>query len=245
MSNIAINLYTVRALDEPMAAILGRIATAGYDGVQFSGGFRDATPTEVESKLSDLDLVATAVHVGIDHLETALETTLETYDRIGVDTVVVPYLGEEAFASVTAVDETASRLLRLADAVAEYGFDLHYHNHAHEFTPIGDETAFDRLLSKTDERVGIELDVGWVGAAGHDPVTLLERLADRIDLVHMKDMDTSVDRGFVEIGDGDIDMQRCADAARDLGATWLIYEHDQPADPAASIDAGAAFLRNV
>jgi len=80
---------------------------------------------------------------------------------------------------------------------------------------------------------------------GENPAELIERYENQVDLVHMKDMDTSVDRGFVEIGTGDVDMEACADAADDAGATWLIYEHDQPEDPAASIDAGADFLNDL
>ncbi len=48
-----------------------------------------------------------------------------------------------------------------------------------------------------------------------------------------------------EIGEGDVDMQACADAAREADVEWLIYEHDMPDDPAASIETGAAFLESL
>jgi len=62
-------------------------------------------------------------------------------------------------------------------------------------------------------------------------------------LIHMKDM--TADGEFAEIGEGVVDMAGCAAAAADAGGEWLIYEHDEPADPAASIDAGAEFLESL
>jgi len=48
-----------------------------------------------------------------------------------------------------------------------------------------------------------------------------------------------------EIGEGDVAVAACVEAARAAGIEWLVYEHDDPTDPAASIDTGAAFLKSV
>ena len=244
MVRTAINLYSVRELDESTERILERVADAGYDGVQFSGGFGDATAEEVGDLLDELDLDVTAPHVGIEDLEENLEETYADYhDVLGCDGAVVPYLGEEHFESAEATDETAERLESLAGRLEERGWTLHYHNHAHEFVDLGETTAFERFIDETT--IGIELDVGWAEVGGADPAELLRRLGDRAELVHMKDMDTSVERGFVEIGEGDVDMRACADAAREIGSEWLIYEHDEPENPIESIEAGAQFLNGL
>ena len=239
MTRTAINLWSVRDLDEPMADLLERVADAGYDGVQFSGGLRDATAADARDLVDDLGLDVTAAHVGIEQQEDDLVEVCSTYETVGCDGLVVPWLPPEEFETRDHADAVADRLVRLADRLANRGLDLHYHNHDQEFTDVGGEPAFDVLLDRTDVR--IELDVGWVAAGGYDPASYLERIGARGPLVHMKDMD--VDTGTpVEIGEGDVDMQSCAGAARDAGAEWFIYEHDHPDDPAASIDHGAAFL---
>ncbi|WP_229380144.1 hypothetical protein [Haloterrigena salifodinae] len=46
----------------------------------------------------------------------------------------------------------------------------------------------------------------------------------------------------VELGDGEVDTDACAAAARDAGAEWLLYEHDEPSDPVASLGYGARAL---
>ena len=245
MVQTAINLYSVRDLDESMFAVLDRVADAGYDGVQVSGGFRDATPEATAARIDDRGLGVVPPHVGIDALEDDLVSTLEAYrDTLGADGAVVPYLDAEHFESREAVDGTVARLNALADGLADHGWDLHYHNHAHEFVDLGDETAFERFARRTDG-VLVELDVGWALVGGADPAALIYEYGDSIDLLHMKDMDASEERGFREIGDGDVDMAACAAAGRDVGVDWLVYEHDQPADPAASIDAGGAFLNGL
>ena len=98
------------------------------------------------------------------------------------------------------------------------------------------------MVAETD--FGIELDVGWAAAGGGDPAAILAELGSRGSVVHFKDVDVET-RTPVEIGEGDVDMQACADAARAADADWFIYEHDYPEDPVASIDHGAEFLRDL
>jgi sugar phosphate isomerase/epimerase len=240
----AINLYSVRELDEPMTDVLDRVSRAGYDGVQFSGGFWDATLEDVVGKLGETDLTPIAPHVGLGDLEDDLKRALESYhDGLGCPSVVIPSAGgTEPFETPDNVDAFADRVGRIQDALETSGVGLHYHNHAFEFTPFDGEIGFDRFLHATT--VGIELDVGWAAVGGEDPSALIERLDDRIEFVHMKDVRLADDTP-VEIGTGDVDMQACADAARTVDADWLIYEHDNPDDPAASIDHGASFLAEL
>lgn len=245
VTKTAINLYSVRELDDSLLSILDRVAAAGYDGVQFSGGLRDADPDEVVDKLAETGLEPTGAHVGIDHLEGELDAAHDLYHAtLGCESAVVPYLDAGHFESATAVKETAQRLEAVAALAAEWDWPIHYHNHAHEFVDIGDETALERLLTQA-ESIGVELDVGWALVGGADPAALIERYGDRIEMLHMKDMAADAARGFREIGEGDVDMQACATAARTADVEWLIYEHDEPADPATSIETGAAFLNRL
>jgi sugar phosphate isomerase/epimerase len=240
MARTAINLYSVRELDEPMARTLERVADAGYDGVQFSGGFRDATPSEVATTVEELGLAVTPAHVAIDELESDLDGVIESYGHVGAAGAVVPYLDEEHFASTDAATETAARLDAIAQTLADHDFSVHYHNHAHEFVDLDGTTGFEVFADASS--VGLEVDVGWVHTGGHDPAALIDRYADRVDVVHMKDM---ADGEFRELGEGAVDLEAVAAAARDAEASWFVYEHDEPSDPTASIDRGATVLESL
>ncbi|MEF8851481.1 MAG: sugar phosphate isomerase/epimerase [Haloarculaceae archaeon] len=243
MVRTAINLYSVRELDLPMEEILDRVAAAGYDGVQFSGDYGDLSPGETADALAERDLDVTAAHIDVDRMESDPEGVVADQQTIGADGGVVPWLGAEHFETREAAESTAERLDALAAALDAHDFALHYHNHDHEFVEFDGTNGFEAFAEASS--VLLEPDVGWIRTAGHDPVELLRRYGDRVEIVHMKDMDTSVERGFVEIGEGDVDMEACADAAREVDAEWLVYEHDDPDDPAASIETGAAFLADL
>lgn len=245
MAKTAINLYSVRELDESTEAVIDRVADAGYDGVQFSGRHspRNDDPESIAEKLEERDLEATPPHTGMGILEDELDELVELYEAIDIDAVVISGIDEEHFESAEAVDAMAERVNALTEDLADRGWDLHYHNHAHEYVDLGTEWAFERFIDATT--VGSELDVGWALVGGDDPAERIHSLGDRAELIHMKDMNTSVEHGFVPIGDGDVDMGACAEAARAVGSEWLIYEHDDPEDPAETIDHGARYLNDL
>ncbi|WP_394739427.1 sugar phosphate isomerase/epimerase family protein [Natronococcus roseus] len=243
MPQTAINLYSVRDLEDSTTDVLERVAGAGYDGVQFAGEYSPLhdDPDEIVETLEAYELEVAPPHVGIERLEGDWDAVHEAYGPLGIEGVVVPWLDPEQFESEEAVDDTAERLDALADELAADGWTLSYHNHDHEYVELGEKSAFERFLETSD--VGIELDVGWALAAGDDPAGRLRELEGRVRTVHLKDMDVSgAEPTFAELGEGDVDVRACVEAAADAGAEWLVYEHDDPADPAASLEHGAAVL---
>ncbi|WP_222914467.1 sugar phosphate isomerase/epimerase [Natrinema sp. SYSU A 869] len=243
MVRTAIQLYTLRDLDDGLPTLLRRVGETEFDGVEFAG-FGETSPREAADVLNEVGLEAAGAHVGIDALEDDPDGAAEICTALDCNRVVVPYLDEAQFETATAVRKTADRLSALADRLAERDLELGYHNHDHEFAALegDDRSAFEVLIDETDDTLSIELDAGWAAAAGHDPVALLERLEGRVPLVHIKDV---ADGRPVELGDGEVDIEACAATARDAGAEWLIYEHDEPTDPAASLAHGARTLAEL
>jgi sugar phosphate isomerase/epimerase len=238
MVHTAIQLWTLRNVDEPLPETIARVGEAGYDGVELAG-LDGHEPATIRDALDDAGLDVAGAHVGMDELADGERTeTVATYRELGCEHLIVPHLGAEQFATRAAVEATADDLDALATTLAADDIAFSYHNHDHEFVDIGGETAFDVLAAETTA-VGFELDIAWVLAGGQDPVAYVERLADRIDLLHVTDH--HLDSGdHAEVGDGDVDVPGCIDAA--TGAEWLVYEHDEPDDPLASMHHGAEYL---
>ncbi len=111
---------------------------------------------------------------------------------------------------------------------------------------IGDRTAFGRLLERTPDEMSVELDVGWVAAAGYDPLDVFDLLGPRLGTVHVADLE--VTRRFPRAygsaapGEGIVDMPRVLRAARASDADWLVYEDDDPADAELAIEHGVGVL---
>ncbi len=121
------------------------------------------------------------------------------------------------------------RLDAIGRQCQEHGITFGYHNHDFEFTRVDGVSLFDYLLQATDPSlVKIELDVYWAAYAGVDPVSYLQVLADRVVLVHLKDM--AADSSMTEVGKGILNMQQICAFVQSRGL-WGIVEHDYPQIP--------------
>jgi len=256
MTRAAVQLYTLRNVDQPLTAVLERVADAGFAGVEFAYRVTEADPEAVVATLEETGLEAAGAHVGIDALEDDFAETVAFYEKLGVENVVVPWLDAEHFESREAVTAVADRLEALDERLDERGMTLHYHNHDHEYVALdgpgdaGDgtggavergETGFDAFVDATD--CGIELDLGLALNAGDDVVARLRSLGDRSDLVHLKDYDTGAGES-VPVGEGDLDLNGVAAAVAENDSDWLIYEYEG-ADPLASLDDAATRTRDL
>ncbi|WP_114576401.1 sugar phosphate isomerase/epimerase [Saliphagus sp. LR7] len=236
----AVQLYTLRG--EGLEPAISRVGGAGFDGVEFAG-LDGHAPAEVAELLDLHDLAVAGAHVSIDDLESDPEGVLESYGDLGCDRFVVPSHDPEAFESREGVEEAANRLSALADRLESEGATVHYHNHTFEFDRLEEKSAFDLLAEATDDRVGLEIDTGLAAHAGVDPLSLIERYADRLSLLHLTDTRAgSPDTHHVEYGTGEVDLDACLEAGREAGAEWVVAEHGTSADPPATVDRFAEVL---
>lgn len=228
-------------LDDTVEGTIERLAGNQYLGVEC--GMHD-DPEEVAAALERHGLEATDVMTGLQYLENPTNELIETCGTLGTDRAVLGYLDESYFSSLETIRDTARLLNECADGLADHGLEFCYHNHDHEFARFGDRTAMEIMVESLDDDVHFEVDVGWVGVGGTSPVTFLERHADRIPLVHLKDMDYETGES-VPLGDGDLDVEGVVRAAVEADVDWLIYEHEQPADKAATVELGGRRINEL
>ncbi len=90
-------------------------------------------------------------------------------------------------------------LNRLGKVAADRGFKLCFHHHMGTVVQTAAET--DRMLANTDPRyVFLCYDTGHFTFAGEDPLLMLQKYADRVGHVHLKDMRLDVVRQVAEQG---------------------------------------------
>ena len=111
---------------------------------------------------------------------------------------------------------------------------------------IVERTALGRIRERTPDALTFEVDVGWVAAAGYDPVAVIDLLDERLAAVHVADVSVTsrFPRAFGSVppGIGLIDLGRVLPAARASAADWLVYEDDDPADAERAMWDGIEFL---
>ena len=77
-------------------------------------------------------------------------------------TVIDPFVPTERWLTLEGVTDIADRLNALVDTAATFGLEVGYHNHSQEFLADFDgQTAYERFIALTDERVVLELDFFW------------------------------------------------------------------------------------
>jgi sugar phosphate isomerase/epimerase len=229
---IGLQLYTVRdAFTADPVSTLQRVKELGYDYVE-TISFGGLTPAAFKAKLGEIGLTAPSSHIGLADWNTRPEAALDEMTALGADYAVLAWMPPEERKDWKALGAKMNKWGALAK---ERKLGFAYHNHDFEFTKTAEgELPYHLLLENTDPAlVNFELDCYWASFAGHDPVHVLHEHGDRIHLLHLKDK--LADGAMAPVGEGVIDYAAVLAKANELGIKYGFVEHDNPADPWASI----------
>ncbi|HJQ54639.1 MAG TPA: sugar phosphate isomerase/epimerase [Gemmatimonadaceae bacterium] len=246
IDRIGLQLYTVRDLmEKDMPGTLAKVAAAGYKEVEFAGYF-GRTPAQVRELLQQNGLTSPSSHLAIDIFEKT-PGVLADAKAIGNEWATLPWIGEDRRG------KTADDWKRMADLLNTFatearsaGLRFAYHNHNFELAPVGNTRPLDVLLSNTDPSlVDFEMDLYWVVFGGGDPLDFFNRYPGRFPMVHVKDSGGPPDNRMVDVGSGVIDFKTIFANGGKAGIKHYFVEHDQPADPIATITNSARYLSNL
>lgn len=243
---IGLQLYTVRdLLSEDFDGTLERVAAIGYREVELAGRF-GRTPAQVRAALAAAGLDAPSTHVPYDTTGDAWEATLAEAAEAGHRFVTVPWIPQEARRTLDGWKGVAERFNRAGERARRAGLRFAYHNHDFELAPVDGVVPIDVLIAETDPSVvDFQMDVYWMFRGGRDPLRELAAHPDRYRMLHLKDSAGPPDHDMVDVGDGVIDFAALLAEARRAGVLHAFVEHDQPADPIASVEASYAHLAGL
>ena len=173
---------TIARLEE----VLSRLSDMGYRNVEpftLSG----LSAEEYRALLDRYGLKASGRHVNVGTPESPVDfqQILDENRTLGIE-----FFGSGAtpnYASEAEWIAYAEYLNELGALARQQGQNLMIHNHNWEFQRVfGDQTAYDVLMANTDPKnVVFQLDLYWVTNGGGNPVELLERYGNRIQLFHV------------------------------------------------------------
>lgn len=223
-------------LDRPAVdAVTSEVAASGLAVRSVNGDVGDLNATLTDGQRDDR----------AEHLTRLLELT----EKVGAKALVLPN-GALNHAPITDLDSDLTRvadeLTNAADRAADHGLEVWVES-LHLFRLCHDLDRAQQLTDKlADTEVGVVMDFSHVVASGADPRAFVDRFADRIRHVHLRDatpgdIHHSIGNGVVDFADG-------LAALRDAGYTGhYILEletRDLPSNdhrPAATAKA-AAFI---
>jgi sugar phosphate isomerase/epimerase len=236
LDKVGLQLYTVRNLmEQSVEKTLYDVARIGYREVEFAGYF-GRPPRAIKQLLDRNDLSSPSAHVPIDALRSGWYRTLNDASQIDQKWLVVAWLAEEDRNSLDAIKRTAETFNKAGREAKDFKIRFAYHNHDFEFREVEGRRIFDVLLEETDpEYVDFEMDLYWITKGGADPFAYFERWPGRFPLVHVKDAGPPPERKMMEVGKGTIDFAAIFAQRKLAGMKHFYVEHDNPADPMASI----------
>jgi sugar phosphate isomerase/epimerase len=182
---LGVQLYSVRDDLGPadLRVTLGRLASMGFTHVE---PYRILANTELlAAALQETGLVASAAHANVVSGEA--EAFLAAAQRLGLDTLIVPWTEPDGLRDRAGVDALAAAINAAARRAADAGIRVGYHNHDFEFSQhVDGVSAYEILVDALDDGVILEVDTYWASVGGADVFELIPRLADRVRFLHVK-----------------------------------------------------------
>ncbi|MDH3290862.1 MAG: sugar phosphate isomerase/epimerase [Gemmatimonadota bacterium] len=241
LDRIGTQLYTVRSsMQDNVERTLDRVAQIGYDEVEFAGYF-GRSAQQIRRVLDDTGLSAPATHMPLEPLENEWEATVDFAAQVGHQYIVVAWIAPANRTSLDDYRSMADRFNRVGERAKAAGLTFGYHNHDFEFEPLEGRMPWAVLMEGTDPAlVKLELDLYWITKAGGDPFKTFREHPGRFPLVHVKDM--AADGSMADVGAGTLDFAALFAHSDQAGIRHYFVEHDNPADPFASLAASYRHL---
>ncbi|HUR11111.1 MAG TPA: sugar phosphate isomerase/epimerase [Flavitalea sp.] len=138
--------------------------------------------------------------------------------------------------------------------IRDSGLTFCYHIHGYEFKPYENGTLFDYMMKNWNPAtVSIEIDIMWAYFGGADPAKLILKYADRMKLMHVKDLRKGVERNDtgltavendVAVGTGQLNIPEIMKAAKKAGIKHYFIEDESPLH-GQQIPETIRYLRNL
>ena len=246
LKRIGLQLYTVRDLmKNDLPSTLSKVAAIGYKEVEFAGYF-GRTPAQIRELLRRDGLSSPSTHLPFESLDSGWQKQLDDAKTIGHHWATIAWIPEDKRKTLDDWKRHADSFNKAGAQAKAAGMRFAYHNHDFELRSVDGQRPLDVLLTSTDPSlVDFEMDLYWVKFGGGDPLDFFNRYPKRFAMVHVKDSSGPPDNRMVDVGQGTIDFRSIFAQSQKAGIKHYFVEHDQPADPIATIRNSYNYLHRL
>ena len=245
---IGVQTYTIRdylKTPKDISVSFKRIKEIGFNMVQLSG-LGPIETDELVSILKENGIEACGTHSPWNRIaeNDELEKLIEEHKKLGceqIGTGMKPPMYPDTYEGYT---DFIKKVNEICDKAGQAGLGFGYHNHDFEFMRFGNKCAFDRLIEECP-KCEFTLDVFWVQAGGKNPCDYIDKLKNKIRILHLKDYRVSErKRQFAEIGQGNLDWPSIFSRCEKYGIPYAVIEQDADflTDPFESLALSRKFL---
>lgn len=239
-----LNLFSLRksiTTEADFLATANRLKEMGYSYLQFSGASFDAEMIARVSGESGMPVYLT--HVPMDRILGDTEKLMEEHALFGCKNIGLGAMPKDAIKDETLCKKTIEELNAAGEKMRQNGFNFFYHHHHFEFYKHNGETVFDYMI-RNAPYINFTVDTYWLQYGGVSVTEFIEKLAGRIECVHLKDYlidfplepekEQKFTPRFCPVGDGTINFRAAVEQAKKSGAKYFFVEQDNAplfADP--------------
>ena len=221
---------------------LETVAHMGYNGVEIAGLGR-LSPSEYKSICDELGLEIYSAHIGENDLtDEKFTETVDMFKALGCKRAVLAWIKTPD--SIDSVVNACNRFNKYAEMLSREGIEFHFHNHDGEMKTLdGEKSILEQLIEGTSAKVFFELDTGWCNFGGGDSCDIISKYADRIKLIHLKQIKSMNERITTEFENGKvIDVKQIVSACKKVGIDRFIVEQENSDDEMLSAKMNADYL---
>ncbi len=253
---LGLQLYTVRDdLAKDFDGTLKAVRAMGIRNVQSNLSMNGRDSRALRRIYDDMGFAWDSIHAGGDALRVNAQAVIDEAKAVGLKNITCSFplypVDRAAIMGTPSLDDwkrDAETYNRIGELCRKAGMSFGYHNHNVEFKKTGDVLPYDLLLRETDPAlVSMEMDIGWVVAAGADPVAYLAKYPGRYSSLHIKDLrsdgipNTNLKMVSTVIGQGIVPWDRIIPAAHKSAVTRAYLELEGPYVPSPTAMVKASF----
>ena len=235
IKNVGVQLYSVRKemMADPVNT-LKKLGDIGYQQIESAqsekGNYYGLQPGEIKKILNEQGMTLRSGHT---HIDQNWQRSIDQAAEAGQEYIICSVLPSPG-QTIENYQKSADLFNQAGELCKKSGVLFGYHNHESEFETVNGQVLYDVLLDRSQpDLVHMEMDLGWVIAAGKDPLTYFRKYPGRFPLWHLKDMNVT-EKKSVEFGKGSVDILKLMRLAKDAGMKYYFIEQEEYAVDAFS-----------
>ncbi len=243
-----IQLFSLRGKlknEDGYSKVFRRVKEMGAEVVQLSGG-KKVPPQHIAALVKRNELPICITHDKFDRICNDLNGLVKEHEIYGCPRMGIGMMPKEfRTGDIKDLDKFIRILNDTADKLEKHGMTIAYHNHWFEFNEIGGKTIYDYMIENT-HKVEFIPDTFWIKFAGRSIEEYLEKLAGRVNTLHLKDYKKTLGLPvFRAVGKGTLDFANIIRVAKDCGVQNAVAELDVSLNPYASMEYSMNTMKNL
>jgi sugar phosphate isomerase/epimerase len=228
LRKVGVQLYSVRKeMTADAIGTLKKLGQIGYQEIESAqsekGNYYGLAPKEIKKILKDQGMTLRSGHT---HIDKNWQKSIDEAAEAGQEYIICSVLPSPG-QTVGNYQKSADMFNQAGEQCKKSGIMFGYHNHSSEYDTVEGKVLYDVLLDNTQPAlVHMEMDLGWVIAAGKDPLAYFSKYPGRFPLWHLKDMSLT-EKKSVEFGKGTVDIIGLMKQAKQAGMKYYFIEQEE------------------